>query len=138
YLQAQQLVEEQRRQMDMMDMDNSRISEQINLEIQRVKLKFQEKLQELAPIPDLLKATQIRLKDAQQSQAIAEHNAEQLARELNCAREKVHALLHNSIKPPEKGPERGGEEKQIALLQQRITQLSEINMSHKNEIERLK
>lgn len=38
YLQAQQLVEEQRRQMDMMDMDNTRISEQINLEIQRVKV----------------------------------------------------------------------------------------------------
>lgn len=38
YLQAQQLVEEQRRQMDMMDMDNTRISEQINLEIQKVKV----------------------------------------------------------------------------------------------------
>ncbi|XP_052746742.1 outer dense fiber protein 2-like [Bicyclus anynana] len=138
YLQAQQLVEEQRRQMDMMDMDNTRISEQINLEIQRVKLKFQEKLQELAPIPDLLKATQIRLKDAQQSQAIAEHNAEQLARELNSAREKVHALLHNSIKPPEKGPDRGGDEKQINLLQQRISQLTEINQSLKSDIERLK
>ncbi|CAG9558674.1 unnamed protein product [Danaus chrysippus] len=138
YLQAQQLVEEQRRQMDMMDMDNTRISEQINLEIQRVKLKFQEKLQELAPIPDLLKATQLKLKDAQQSQAIAEHNAEQLARELNSAREKVHVLLHNSLKPPEKGPERGADEKQMALLQQRIAQLTEMNMSLKNEIERLK
>lgn len=39
-MQAQQLVEEQRRQMDMMDMDNTRISEQINLEIQRVKVKY--------------------------------------------------------------------------------------------------
>lgn len=38
-MQAQQLVEEQRRQMDMMDMDNTRISEQINFEIQRVKVK---------------------------------------------------------------------------------------------------
>ncbi|XP_031767369.1 paramyosin-like isoform X2 [Galleria mellonella] len=138
YMQAQQLVEEQRRQMDMMDMDNTRISEQINLEIQRIKLKFQEKLQELAPIPDLLKATQMRLKDAQQSQAIAEHNAEQLARELNCAREKVHVLLHNSMKPPEKPPERTGDEKQIALLQQRVSQLTEANMTLKNEIERLK
>ncbi|XP_037867877.1 paramyosin [Bombyx mori] len=138
YLQAQQLVEEQRRQMDMMDMDNTRISEQINLEIQRVKLKFQEKLQELAPIPDLLKATQMRLKDAQQAQAIAEHNAEQLARELNCAREKVHVLLHNSLKPPEKPPERGGDEKQMALLNQRISQLAENNISLKSEIERLK
>ncbi|CAH2103240.1 unnamed protein product [Euphydryas editha] len=138
YLQAQQLVEEQRRQMDMMDMDNTRISEQINLEIQRVKIKFQEKLQELAPIPDLLKATQMKLKDAQQSQAIAEHNAEQLARELNSAREKVHVLLHNSLKPPEKPPERGADEKQMALLQQRISQLTETNMSLKSEIERLK
>ncbi|XP_014364769.2 early endosome antigen 1 [Papilio machaon] len=138
YLQAQQLVEEQKRQMDMMDMDNTRISEQINLEIQKVKLKFQEKLQELAPIPDLLKATQMKLKDAQQSQAIAEHNAEQLARELNCAREKVHVLLHNTIKPPEKAPEKGTDEKQIALLQQRISQLTETNISLKSEIERLK
>ncbi|XP_046977463.1 outer dense fiber protein 2-like isoform X2 [Vanessa cardui] len=138
YLQAQQLVEEQRRQMDLMDMDNTRISEQINLEIQRVKLKFQEKLQELAPIPDLLKATQMKLKDAQQSQAIAEHNAEQLARELNSAREKVHVLLHNSLKPPEKPPERSNDEKQMALLQQRISQLTETNLSLKSEIERLK
>lgn len=37
-MQAQQLVEEQRRQMDLMDMDNTRISEQINLEIQKVKV----------------------------------------------------------------------------------------------------
>ncbi|KAL4717444.1 hypothetical protein ACJJTC_000593 [Scirpophaga incertulas] len=138
YLQAQQQVEEQRRQLDMMDMDNTRISEQINLEIQKVKIKFQEKLQELAPIPDLLKATQMRLKDAQQSQAIAEHNAEQLARELNCAREKIHVLLHNSLKGPEKPPEKGTDEKQVALLQQRISQLTETNMSLKSEIERLK
>lgn len=138
YLQAQQLVEEQRRQMDMMDMDNTRISEQINLEIQKVKIKFQEKLQELAPIPDLLKATQMRLKDAQQSQAIAEHNAEQLARELNCAREKVHMLLHNVIKPPEKTSDKDSADKQMQMLQQRISQLTESNATLKSEIDRLK
>ncbi|KAH9638343.1 hypothetical protein HF086_006523 [Spodoptera exigua] len=139
YLQAQQLVEEQRRQMDMMDMDNTRISEQINLEIQKVKLKFQEKLQELAPIPDLLKATQMRLKDAQQAQALAEHNAEQLARELNCAREKVHILLHNSTKPPpEKSQEKSSDEKQLAMMQQRLAQVTETNVTLKTEIERLK
>lgn len=54
-----------------------------------MQIKFQEKLQELAPVPELLKATQLRLADAQQQQAGAEHRAEQLARELNCAREKV-------------------------------------------------
>ncbi|XP_035437580.2 paramyosin isoform X1 [Spodoptera frugiperda] len=139
YMQAQQLVEEQRRQMDMMDMDNTRISEQINLEIQKVKLKFQEKLQELAPIPDLLKATQMRLKDAQQAQALAEHNAEQLARELNCAREKVHILLHNSIKPPpERSQDKAADDKQMAMMQQRLAQITETNMALKGEIERLK
>ncbi|XP_041987163.1 centromere protein F [Aricia agestis] len=139
YLQAQQLVEEQKRQMDTMDMDNARISEQINLEIQRVKLVFQEKLQELAPIPDLLRSTQIKLKDAQQNQAIAEHNAEQLARELNSAREKIHMLLNSKIKPIEKPTQdKSSEEKQIALLSQRVTQLTEMNTSYKNEIERLK
>ncbi|KOB72251.1 Outer dense fiber protein [Operophtera brumata] len=138
-------LQEYRVKMDMMDMDNTRISEQINLEIQRVKsidivgeqLKFQEKLQELSSIPELLKATQMRLKDSQQSQAIAEHAAEQLTRELNCAREKVHMMLHNSLKPPEK-QERGTEDKQIVLLQQRVTQLTDANATLKTEIERLK
>lgn len=47
-------------------------------------------------------------------------------------------LLHNSLKPPEKAQERGGDEKQMALLQQRISQLTEANMTLKGEIERLK
>uniref|UniRef100_A0A0A9W731 Galectin-3 n=2 Tax=Lygus hesperus TaxID=30085 RepID=A0A0A9W731_LYGHE len=52
YLTAQQTVEEQRRQIDIMELENNRISEQVNLEIQRVKTQFQEKLQELTPLPD--------------------------------------------------------------------------------------
>ncbi|KAI8431277.1 hypothetical protein MSG28_001303 [Choristoneura fumiferana] len=139
YLQAQQLVEEQRRQLMALDMDNQRISEQINLEIQRVKIKFQEKLQELSPVPDLLKATQLRLADAQQQQAGAEHRAEQLARELNCAREKVHVLLHNSMKPPaEKSGDKSADEKLLQQAQARVSQLTEANNSLKSDIERLK
>ncbi|CAA9995411.1 unnamed protein product [Nesidiocoris tenuis] len=37
YLTAQQTVEEQRRQIDIMELENNRIGEQVNLEIQRVK-----------------------------------------------------------------------------------------------------
>lgn len=44
-----------------MRMENNRISEQVNLEIVRVKNQFQEKLQELAPLPDILKATQVKV-----------------------------------------------------------------------------
>lgn len=51
---------------------------------------------------------------------------------------QVHVLLHNTIKPPEKTPEKGTDEKQLALLQQRISQLTETNISLKGEIERLK
>ncbi|KAJ2954158.1 hypothetical protein O0L34_g2386 [Tuta absoluta] len=138
FLEATQLAEGQKKQIDLLALDNSRISEQINLEVQRVKLKFQEKLLELSPIPDLLKATQMRLKDAQQSQALAEHNAEQLARELICAREKVHVLLHAATKPPEKPDVRGIDEKQIQMLQTRLSQLTETNATLRTEIERLK
>lgn len=54
-------MEEQRRQIEIMRMENNRISEQVNLEIVRVKNQFQEKLQELAPLPDILKATQVKV-----------------------------------------------------------------------------
>lgn len=90
YLQAQQQVEEQRRQMDMMELENNRISEQVNLEIQRVKNQFQEKLQELTPLPDILKTTQIKLQEAQQMHLLAERNNEALVRELQAYRDKVN------------------------------------------------
>ncbi|KAH1002159.1 hypothetical protein HUJ04_008273 [Dendroctonus ponderosae] len=61
YLEAIQTIEEQRRQIEIMRMENNRISEQVNLEIVRVKNQFQEKLQELAPLPDILKATQVKV-----------------------------------------------------------------------------
>lgn len=89
YLQAQQQVEEQRRQIDMMELENNRVSEQVNLEIQRVKNQFQEKLQELTPLPDILKTTQIKLQEAQQMHLLAERNNEALVRELQAYRDKV-------------------------------------------------
>lgn len=90
YLQAQQQVEEQRRQIDMMELENNRISEQVNLEIQRVKNTFAEKLQELTPLPDILKNTQVKLQEAQQMHMLAERNNEALVRELQLYKDKVH------------------------------------------------
>ena len=40
YLQAQEHVEEQRRQLDLMEFDNARMNENVNLEIGRVKVFF--------------------------------------------------------------------------------------------------
>lgn len=45
--------------------------------------------------------------------------------------------MHNSLKPPEK-QEKVTDEKALQLLQQRIAQLTETNVSLKGEIERLK
>lgn len=73
----------------MMELENNRINEQVNLEIQRVKNQFQEKLQELTPLPDILKATQIKLQEAQQMHLLAERNNEGLVRELQAYRDKV-------------------------------------------------
>lgn len=54
YLQAQQQVEEQRRQIDMMEMENNRIAEQVNLEIQRVKNQFQVSAARLLKRPNIV------------------------------------------------------------------------------------
>ncbi|XP_020708167.2 myosin heavy chain, non-muscle [Athalia rosae] len=92
YLVAQQQVEEQRRQLDLMEMDNARMNENVTLEIGRVKNQFQEKLSELAPLPDLLKQTQVKLQEAQQMRLLAERNCEDLSRELLAYKDKVGTL----------------------------------------------
>lgn len=51
---------------------------------------------------------------------------------------QVHVLLHNSLKPSEKPQEKTADDKQMAMLQQRIAQLTETNMTLKTEIDRLK
>ncbi|XP_067203521.1 outer dense fiber protein 2 isoform X2 [Linepithema humile] len=92
YLQAQQQVEEQRRQLDLMEMDNARMNENVTLEIGRVKNQFQEKLAELAPLPDILKQMQIKMQEAQQMRLIAERNSEDLSRELLGYKDKIQTL----------------------------------------------
>lgn len=59
-----------------------------------LKMQFQEKLQELAPLPDLLKGAQIQLQEAKQLQRLAEDSSEQLSNELLRVKEKVYLLLY--------------------------------------------
>lgn len=58
-------------------------------------MQFQEKLQELAPLPDLLKGAQIQLQEAKQLQKLAEDSSEQLSNELHRVKEKVEIYLFN-------------------------------------------
>lgn len=93
-------MDEQRRQIDLMELENSRIAEQVNLEISRVKNQFQEKLQELTPLPDILKATQLKLQEAQQMHILAERNNETMMREVHAQREKVSENPRLSVTRP--------------------------------------
>ncbi|XP_031349099.1 outer dense fiber protein 2-like isoform X2 [Photinus pyralis] len=134
YLQAQQQVEEQRRQIDMMEMENNRISEQVNLEIQRVKNQFQEKLQELTPLPDILKTTQLKLQEAQQMHLLAERNNENLILELQAYRDKAAAMA-NQMEKVRSDQQLGVDEK--VDLQQRVQQLELKITEAEEEIDRL-
>ncbi|KAJ9597279.1 hypothetical protein L9F63_011850, partial [Diploptera punctata] len=82
YLQAQEQVEEQRRRIEMLEIDKSRISEQVNIELQRIKNQFQEQLHELTPLPDILTATQMKLSESQQKKKLAERSVEELSQAL--------------------------------------------------------
>ncbi|CAH2103886.1 unnamed protein product [Euphydryas editha] len=95
YLQAQQQVEEMKRQIDVIDFDNKQVSDQIQIEIQKMKMQFQEKLQELAPLPDLLKGAQIQLQEAKQLQKLAEDSSGQLSNELHRVKEKLVIAVNN-------------------------------------------
>ncbi|XP_060809848.1 paramyosin [Amyelois transitella] len=95
YLQAQQQVEELKRQMDIVEYDNKQVSDQIQIEIQKMKMQFQEKLQELAPLPDLLKGAQFQLQEAKQLQHLAEDSSHQLSNELHRVKEKLVIAVNN-------------------------------------------
>lgn len=82
----------------MMELENARIGEQVNLEIQRVKNQFQEKLQELTPLPDILKATQKKLQEVQQMHLLAERKNELLLKDLQTCRDKVFVSFEPQFK----------------------------------------
>ncbi|XP_044014218.1 outer dense fiber protein 2 [Aphidius gifuensis] len=97
YLEAQEQVEEQKRVLDLMELDNARMNENVNLEISRIKSQFQDKLSELALLPDLLRQTQIQLQESQRQRALAEHNCEDLSKELSSYKDK-YEKINNEFK----------------------------------------
>lgn len=92
YLMAQQKVEEQRHQLDLMELDNVRMNENVTLEIGRVKNQFQDKLAELAPLPDILKQTQLKLQESQQLRQISERHCDDLSREIFDYKDKIESI----------------------------------------------
>ncbi|KYB28655.1 outer dense fiber protein 2 [Tribolium castaneum] len=140
YLEAQQEVEEQRRHIDMLEMDANRVNEQVNLEIQRVKSQFQEKLQELLPLPDLLKTTQLKLQEAQQMHLLAERNNEALQRDLQLYKDKIAEITGEMDKA--RSDNKLGENEKLSLAQRieemeaKINELEEENFSLREDMKR--
>lgn len=101
--------------------------------------EFRERLAELAPLPQLLAATQRRLSAAQHAGALAQHGAAHLGAELEAARDKLQTALAAAAAGGGAGaaPERG-DERLLAVLQARVTQLTELNAALKAEVERQK
>lgn len=138
---AQQTVEEQRRQIDLMEVENQHVTEQVNLEIQRVKNQFQEKLQELMPLPDILKSTQLKLKEAQQMHLLAERNNEAMAKELQQYKEKIAAYndrLHAVTSDQQlEANEKVTMQQKINDLQEKIEEIFEEKLDLQKQLEEL-
>lgn len=64
FMNAQQTVEEQRRQIENMEVNNGQIEQQINIEIQRIKNEFQKKLREFTPLPKMLENEQLKVHES--------------------------------------------------------------------------
>nr|CAD7395851.1 unnamed protein product [Timema cristinae] len=92
YMQAEQTMEEQRRQLEKMEINTAQATSALNIEIQRIKSQFQEKLQNLAPLPDLLNLAHKRVQEANQQRIMAECKYNEIAQELKDSNEKLQNM----------------------------------------------
>lgn len=89
YMHAQQRVIEQKCQMDNMEMNNKRVEEQINGEVFRIKKRFQDKLEEMAPLPKILENEQFRLAEMTKRNEELESKISILCTELRQAKREL-------------------------------------------------
>ncbi|XP_046400750.1 trichohyalin-like [Ischnura elegans] len=141
YLLAQQQVEEQRRQIEMMEADNRRITKQVEEEIQRVKCQFQEKLEELKSLPEVLRTTQCRLQAAIQKQKQAEERAYELKMEAEDARarasEATQKLDQYLYQQQDSVSQSDSLASKAEVLEKKCKELTECNCKLKQELKRL-
>lgn len=86
-------MEEQRRHIEQLEAEQDRIGDHVHAELHRIKAEFEDRLQELAPLPDILKAAQSKMNEEKQLRQIAEHNCADLNHELAAALERVGGSL---------------------------------------------
>lgn len=90
FMKAQQIVEEQRRQIENMEVNNGEIEQQINMEIQRIKSEFQKKLREFTPLPKMLENEQLKVHESQKKNRALEGKLAEYGQRLNEAEARAN------------------------------------------------
>nr|CAD7570995.1 unnamed protein product [Timema californicum] len=135
YMQAEQTMEEQRRQLEKMEMNTAQATSALNIEIQRIKSQFQEKLQNLAPLPDLLNLAHKRVQEANQQRIMAECKYNEIAQELKDSNEKLQNMSRHDNEQSSRSTwgsdERSVLQARIESLEKKCAELKTENASFK-------
>lgn len=100
FMKAQEKVECQRLKIEKLDRCKSSIECQVNEEIERIKEKFQEKLNELCPYPEKYAESRNELEKAKSHICILENNLKDVTNELwkaKCELKNLKDQPHDSI-----------------------------------------
>lgn len=100
YMEAQQKYEEQKVIIEKMDMNNKRIEEQINSEVQRIKFKFQEKIAELSQYPCILESEQLKLSQVTKEKDDLEGKLKIICKELKAMQAQKESTERSSNSSP--------------------------------------
>lgn len=129
YLQAQQLVVEQRAQMENLEINKAQIAEQIQAEALRIKSRFQDKLRELSTLPKILENEQFKLQTAQQANDDLITQLSSLNSELKKAQKDLKKLSANGTLIGE-----GVDVKKLSAELQNQKKITEATEMEKNDL----
>ncbi|XP_063702386.1 calponin homology domain-containing protein DDB_G0272472-like [Culicoides brevitarsis] len=90
FMKAQQTVEEQRREIENLQVNNTQIEQQINCEIHRIKSEFQKKLKEFTPLPQMLENEQLKVHELHKKNRVLEEKILEYGAMLNEANERAN------------------------------------------------
>ncbi|CAD7086083.1 unnamed protein product [Hermetia illucens] len=140
YMATLQKVEEQNCMLQKMEINNRRIEDQINLEIQQIKDRFQDKLNQYIHLPQLLENEQIKLAACCRQKDDLEMKLRIVCREYRAL--KVLYKKASQREDPERNKKLNDElanlRQQFALLTECKDRLSKENEDTRNELDTLR
>lgn len=111
FMKAQEKVETQKLKINKLESSKNSIEKQVNEEIERIKEKFQEKLNELCPYPEKYAESRKELENARARVSVLESHLKEVTTQLT----KAKCELKNLKQQPDESFEEKFEKMQIAL-----------------------